>query len=91
MIEISVNGKKVSCQPGTSVAAALLNADVVYFRESVSGEGRSPLCGIGICFECRVTINGVTHQRSCVTLAEAGMEIETTEKWLSTDDASSSL
>ncbi len=35
------------------------------FRLSVTGEARAPLCGMGICFECRVTINGQAHSRSC--------------------------
>lgn len=86
MIEISINGKKVSCQPGTSVAAALMNAGVVHFRESVSGEDRGPLCGMGICFECRVTINHIAGQRSCTTLVEQEMEIQPAEGNSSTDE-----
>lgn len=76
MIAIAVNQKKVSVTPGTTVAAALLNSGVDRFRESVSGENRGPLCGMGICFECRVTINGVAGQRSCTTLVEEGMVVE---------------
>jgi predicted molibdopterin-dependent oxidoreductase YjgC len=34
---------------------------------------------MGICMECRVTINGETHCRSCQTLCEAGMEVRTEE------------
>ncbi len=86
MIEISVNGKTVSCQLGTSVAAALMNAGFIRFRESVAGEDRGPLCGMGICFECRVTINGVAGQRSCTTLVEQEMEIQTAEGNSSTDE-----
>ncbi len=64
---------------GTTVAAAGLNAGEMAFRTSVSGQGRGPLCGMGICFECRLTINGEPHIRSCVILAEDGMEVETGE------------
>ncbi len=77
MIEISVNGTKISCERGTTVAAAILNASVDRLRASVNGADRGPLCGMGICFECRVAINGHKHQRSCTTLVEAGMEIVT--------------
>jgi sarcosine oxidase subunit alpha len=62
---------------GTVVAAAVLSAGVTCFRRSVRGEPRAPLCGMGICFECRVTIDGVTHSRSCQTVCRAGMEIRT--------------
>jgi len=47
------------------------------FRRSVTGEPRGPLCGMGICFECRVTIDGVPHSRSCQTPCADGMEVRT--------------
>jgi sarcosine oxidase subunit alpha len=46
-------------------------------RRSVQGEPRGPLCGMGICFECRATINGQRHCRSCATVCEDGMDIRT--------------
>jgi sarcosine oxidase subunit alpha len=61
------------------VAAAVLAAGVNTFRRSVSGEARGPLCGMGICFECRVNVNGVAHVRSCQTLCENGMDVRTDE------------
>jgi sarcosine oxidase subunit alpha len=57
------------------VASAIFASEVEKFRRSVSGEPRFPLCGMGICFECRVTIDGVKHQRSCQILAEEGMVV----------------
>jgi predicted molibdopterin-dependent oxidoreductase YjgC len=32
---------------------------------------------MGTCFECRVTVNGKPHQRSCQTLCCEGMEVTT--------------
>ena len=64
---------------GTTVAAVLINSGVEAFRVSASGEKRGPLCGMGICFECRVTIDGVGHQRSCNVVASDGMEVFTGE------------
>ena len=75
MIEITVNGASVKVEQGTSVAAALLNIDIHGFRTSVSGAPRQPLCGMGICFECRVTIDGEPHQRSCLVPARDGMQL----------------
>ena len=66
-IALTVNGVTVAVASGTTVAAAVLLAGQPT-RRSVSGESRGPLCGMGICFECRVTIDGVPHQRSCQIL-----------------------
>ena len=76
-IDVIVNGKPVSVLSGATVAAALLNEGVSRFRESVVGESRGPLCGMGICYECRVTINDVPQQRACLSVVEHGMRIET--------------
>ena len=76
-VEILANGKPLQVAPGVTVAAALMNAGIAGFRTSVSGEQRGPLCGMGICQECRVTINDRLQLRSCLVLVEAGMRIET--------------
>ena len=72
-----VNGRAVKVPAGTTVAAALMGAGIDVFRRSVGGEPRGPLCGMGICFECRVTIDGVPHRRSCQTLCRGGMVVHT--------------
>jgi D-hydroxyproline dehydrogenase subunit gamma len=77
-ITLRVNGALVSVPLGASVAAAMVIAGQAC-RNSVSGEPRGPLCGMGICFECRVTINGKQHCRSCQILCEAGMDVRTDE------------
>ena len=76
-IQVQVNGRPVSVLAGTIVAAAVAQAGLARFRRSVLGQSRGPLCGMGICMECRVTINGQTQARSCQTLCEQGMEIRT--------------
>jgi len=78
-ITLTVNGAAVRVPEGTTVAAAvaLAQADQTFFHRSVSGEPRAPLCGMGICFECCVHIDGRAHQRSCQTLCRPGMEVHT--------------
>jgi len=76
-INLTINGQKVSVPSGTVVAAAVATADQSRFRRSISGQPRAPLCGMGICFECRVTIDGTTHARSCTVLVREGMEVRT--------------
>jgi len=75
-ITLTVNGTSLSVAAGTSVAAAILIAGSET-RTSVTGQPRAPLCGMGICFECRATINGFAHRRSCQILCEQGMEVRT--------------
>ncbi|HEX5833776.1 MAG TPA: (2Fe-2S)-binding protein [Pyrinomonadaceae bacterium] len=79
LVTLKVNEISISVPAGTMVAAAVLQAGVNAFRRSVTGELRGPLCGMGICFECRVSVNGVAHVRSCQTLCEHGMEVRTDE------------
>ena len=79
LITLNVNGRSVSVPQGSMVAAAVMQSGVTTFRRSVTGEARGPLCGMGICFECRVNVNGVAHVRSCQTLCENGMDVRTDE------------
>jgi predicted molibdopterin-dependent oxidoreductase YjgC len=76
-IELTVDGQVVRVPTGSVVAAAIAQANVETYRRSVLGEPRAPLCGMGICYECRVTINGQAHRLSCQTLCSAGMEVVT--------------
>jgi D-hydroxyproline dehydrogenase subunit gamma len=76
-VQIKINGKGIRVTSGTVVAAAMAQAGISTFRHSVSGAPRGPLCGMGICMECRVTINGQQHCRSCLRLCEEGMEVQT--------------
>jgi hypothetical protein len=75
-VSLIVNGALLSVASGTTVAAAVLMAGTMT-RASVAGETRGPLCGMGICFECRVTIDGVPHQRSCQILCTEGLRVTT--------------
>lgn len=76
-LSIAINGKMLNVQRGITVAAAVAIAGIDASRRSVSGEVRGPLCGMGICFECRVTIDGEPHRVSCQVRVEEGMEIST--------------
>ena len=75
-ITLTINGRWCEALEGTTVAAAIMNAGAAC-RTSVTGELRGPLCGMGICFECRAIVNGKPHQRTCQMFCEAGMEVNT--------------
>jgi hypothetical protein len=73
----SFNGEAIAYEEGQSIAAALINSDRRELRTTRFGkEPRSIFCGIGICFDCIVVINGVGNQRSCLIEAQAGMKVE---------------
>jgi len=76
-VAVTVNGLPVVVAPGTSAAAAVALAGLTTCRVSVTGAPRAPLCGMGICFECRATVNGIAHTRTCQVVCQPGMEIRT--------------
>ena len=77
LVTLSVDGISVEMPAGSMVSAAILKMGRYVFRRSATGEPRGPLCGMGICFECRVTIDGEQHCRSCQTVCRDGMDVRT--------------
>ncbi len=75
-LRIRVNGRELAVAAGTSVAAALLNAGIRGMRRSRTGEPRGPVCGMGACMECRITVDGRAQLRACQLRCREGMEIE---------------
>jgi predicted molibdopterin-dependent oxidoreductase YjgC len=76
MPELIMDGRTLRVVEGTTVAAALALAGDGCSRTSVSGQRRAPLCGMGICQECRVTIDG-RRRLACQTLCQQGMQVQT--------------
>lgn len=75
-IAMAINGRPVTVAAGTTVAAAMLSAGAPC-RLSVSGQPRAPLCGMGICFECRAIVDGASQLRTCQLPCSPGMRVET--------------
>ena len=76
MIELNVDGRALTAPAGRSLAAVLLKAGQETLRDSPAGNPRGLYCGIGVCQECRVVVDGVVV-RSCVTPVAAGMRVTT--------------
>lgn len=77
VVEIHVDGRRVSAREGDTLAVALLNAGVVPFRRtSVSGQPRAPLCLMGVCFDCLVHVDGTHNVQSCMVQVHAGMRVQ---------------
>ena len=75
-VMIWINGTASSVPVGSVVSAAMLAAGEPC-RKSVSGESRTALCGMGICFECRAVVDGVSQQRTCQLVCREDMRVET--------------
>ena len=75
---VTFDGRPVEALPGQTVAAVLWSAGVTSWR-STRGEGRprGVFCGIGVCFDCLVTVNGRPNQRACLVPVRPGDEIGT--------------
>jgi hypothetical protein len=81
VVRFTFDGRPVEARPGECLAAALLRAGHAAFRTTPDGRGkRGPVCGMGLCFDCRVAVTrpGTGHEmmlRACVTRAEDGMAL----------------
>ena len=77
LFEVRVNSKALLVDAQTTVAVAILRAGILSFRRSVSGECRGAFCGVGICAECRASVDGIPDRYTCQQLCRPGMVIET--------------
>lgn len=76
-VTLRVNGRKVIARRGESVHAALLAAGYRSLRRTGKESApRGVFCGMGICYDCLVTVNGQPNQRACMRQVEDGMEID---------------
>ena len=76
-ISFTLNGALVTAKQGDTLAAAIANTSQSGYRTSVSGQPRGPLCGMGVCFECVVTVDGQPNVRSCQLPVRLAMKVET--------------
>lgn len=79
LIHLVVNGADVEVPDGITVAAAILASTSNYtFRTTQKkAKPRGVFCGMGLCFDCLVTVDGRPDVRACMTIVAVGMRIET--------------
>jgi predicted molibdopterin-dependent oxidoreductase YjgC len=76
--EIEVNGQRIPAFEGETIATTLLAAGIKICRNTrVKKQPRGIYCGIGICFECRMIVNGKPNTRVCQTLATPECKVQT--------------
>ena len=76
-VAFQFEGRAIQGRRGESLAAALTAAGERTLRLTRDGRGRGIFCGMGVCQECRVSIDGREHQLACQTLCAPGMEVIT--------------
>ena len=75
-ITIKINGKETTaCQGDTVLASLVASGRKILKKSRKLNENRGPLCGMGVCYECQVTINGMPNQRACMAEVEDEMMI----------------
>ena len=74
-VTLMLDGREVTAYEGESVAAVLLAEGEVATRLTRSGAPRGVYCGMGVCFDCLVAVDGVPNRRACVTWAREGMDV----------------
>ncbi len=80
MNDFELDGQPVAFRPGQTVGAALVAHGTVSWRHTrLEARPRGLFCGIGVCFDCLVTVDGHPNQRACLVLAVPGMSVTTQE------------
>lgn len=76
-VAFSFNGDPLEAGPGQTLGAALMAAGIPAWRTTRKSERpRGLLCGIGVCFDCLVTVDGEANQRACLVEVREGMRVE---------------
>jgi hypothetical protein len=73
---VRIDGVPLVVPAGWTVAAALELDGRGGARRSPGGARRQAFCGMGVCGECRVTIDGRAHRLACMTACAPDMEVE---------------
>jgi thioredoxin reductase len=74
-IPIDFEGRSIAARKGESVMAALVGAGVLAFRSTRTGADRGPFCGMGVCQDCLIDVDGVPNQRACMTTVKQPMTV----------------
>ncbi|WSR73535.1 (2Fe-2S)-binding protein [Streptomyces sp. NBC_01180] len=74
---MTFRGTGVPAEPGQSIAAALVAAGITDWRTTRrKGRPRGLFCGIGVCFDCLIIVDGARAERACLVPADDGMRLE---------------
>ena len=69
-------GREIEGRKGETVAAALTAAGILSIRRTRNGSARGLFCGMGVCQDCLVTVDGLPNVRACITPVRDGVRVE---------------
>jgi len=76
-LEFTFDDQTIAAISGQSIGAALLAANQRTLRKTrFNNKDRGVFCGIGVCFDCLVVVDGVSNQRACLIEAKPGMKVQ---------------
>jgi predicted molibdopterin-dependent oxidoreductase YjgC len=81
VLEITVDGERIRAYDGETVAAALIASGRRVFRLSRGEDPRGFYCGMGVCFDCLVTVDEQRNTRACMTYVHQDMSVERQKEW----------
>jgi D-hydroxyproline dehydrogenase subunit gamma len=74
-VEIVLDGVPTEAFEGETIAAVLLARGEIATRTTTSGRPRGIFCGMGVCWDCLLVVDGVPNTRACMTWVRDGMEV----------------
>lgn len=78
---VLLEGRPVTAYDGETAATVLLAEGHAGTRRTVHGEPRGVYCGMGVCFDCLVVVDGVPNTRACIVLVQDGMQLSRQDGW----------
>ena len=75
-LTLYIDGAECRVEAGASIAAAMAQSGRHGFSCDTSAKARGLFCGMGVCHDCLVTVDGRTSQRACMTPVSPGMHVE---------------
>ena len=74
-LTLTLDGNPVTAYDGETVATVLLAEGRIATRTTAGGEPRGVFCGMGVCFDCLVIVDGLPNTRACMTQVREGMDV----------------
>lgn len=76
LVHVEFDGQHLTATRGQSVGSALTAAGITAWRTTrFDARPRGLFCGIGVCFDCLIEVDGIPNQRACLVAVTDGMRL----------------
>jgi sarcosine oxidase subunit alpha len=76
-VKLLIDGQQVEAAADEMLGAVLYRRGAPLRLSPRQAQPRSLFCGMGVCFECAVRVDGNEQIRACITAVRDGMMVET--------------